>query len=326
MRSFRGRTFIVGVAAALTLAACGGSNTGSSNTGGGLEKTTINIGAMPIADVAGLYIANERGFFKEEGLTVNTKIIKSAAEAIPQLHSGALDVGIGNYFTILSAAERTQDKFRFVADIYQSKPDVFQIVVPKDSPIQTVKDLKGKKVAVASKNSIAELAVANSLRTAGLDPKNDVQWVPIPFPQMPPALKNGDVEAAWLTEPFLTGVQQEQGARKIVDTMTGAMAEFPICGWVAMDDWAKKYPKTMAALQRGLLKGQQIAAADRKAVEKVLPSYTQIKPEVASVINLGTYPTTLTPARIQRVADLMLEYGYLTKKMDVTSLLAPLPQ
>ncbi|MBB4705548.1 NitT/TauT family transport system substrate-binding protein [Sphaerisporangium siamense] len=281
---------------------------------------------MPIADVAGLYIAIERGFFKEEGLTVKPKIINNGAEALPQLHSGALDVIIGNYFTFLSATERSNDKFRFIADIYQSKPDVFQIVVPKDSTVQTVKDLKGKRIAIASLNSIGELAVANALRTAGLHPREDVKWVPMPFPQMPAALKNGSLDALWLTEPFLTGVQQEQGARKVTDTMTGAMADFPIAGWVTLDEWTRKYPKTMAALQRGLLKGQQIAASDRKAVEKVLPTYTQIKPEVASVITLGSFPTTLTSTRIQRVADLMQEFGYLTKKLDVKPLLAPLPQ
>ncbi|WP_184615387.1 ABC transporter substrate-binding protein [Sphaerisporangium krabiense] len=291
-----------------------------------MEKTTVTLGAMPIADVAGLYIAIEKGFFKEEGLTVKTKIIANGAEALPQLHSGALDVIIGNYFTFLSATERSNDKFRFIADIYQSKPDVFQIVVPKDSTVQTVKDLKGKRIAIASRNSIGELAVANALRTAGLDPRNDVQWVPMAFPQMPAALKNGSLDALWLTEPFLTGVQQEQGARKVTDTMTGAMADFPIAGWVTLDEWTRKYPKTMAALQRGLLKGQQVAASDRKAVEKVLPNYTQIKPEVASVITLGAFPTTLTATRIQRVADLMQEFGYLTKKLDVKPLLAPLPQ
>jgi NitT/TauT family transport system substrate-binding protein len=326
MRRLRGRTFIIGVAATLALTACGSSNTGSSASGGGLEKTTISVGVLAIGDVAGLYIANKKGYFKEEGLTVKPEILQSTQFAIPKLLSGALDVALGNYFTIISATEKTNDKFRFVADTYQAKSDVFDIVVPKDSPVQSVKDLKGKKISIAGLNSIAELAVSTTLRVSGLDPKKDVTYMPMAFPQAPAALKTGQIDAAWLTEPFLTGVQKDMGARKIADTMTGAMADFPIAGWTATEDWTKKYPKTMAAFQRAILKGQQAASGDRKAIENVLPDYTQIKPEVASVINLGAYPTSLSATRIQRVADLMLEYGYLSKKIDVTPLLVPLPQ
>ncbi len=326
MRRLRGRTFIIGAVATLALAACGSSNTGSSASGGGLEKTTITVGVLAIADVAGLYIANQKGYFKEEGLTVKPDILQSTQFAIPKLLSGGLDLALGNYFSILSATEKTNDKFRFVSDTFQAKSDVFDIVVPKDSPIQSVKDLKGKKVSIAALNSIGELAVGSTLRVAGLDPKADVTFMPMAFPQAPAALKAGQIDAAWLTEPFLTGVQKDMGARKIADTMTGAMADFPIAGWTATEDWTKKYPKTMAAFQRAILKGQQDASADRKAVEQVLPNYSPIKPEVASVINLGAYPTSLSATRIQRVADLMVEYGYLSKKMDVTPLLVPLPQ
>jgi NitT/TauT family transport system substrate-binding protein len=317
---------IVGVVAALALAACGSStNTGASSSGSGLEKTTLNVGVLAIADVAGLYIAMDKGYFKAEGLTVKPSIQQSTQTAIGYLDSGALDVTLGNYFGILYLTDKTQQKYKFVADTFQAKNDVFDIVVPKDSPIQSVKDLKGKKISIAALKSIGELAVDSTLRVAGLN-KSDVIFQPKAFPEVPALLQTKAVDAAWLTEPFLTQVQQQQGARKLADTMTGAMADFPIAGWTATESWTKKYPKTMAAFQRAILKGQRDASADRKAVEKVLPLYTKIPPPVISVINLGAYPTSLSASRIQRVADLMTEYGYLSKKMDVTPLLAPQPQ
>ncbi|MFC4592180.1 ABC transporter substrate-binding protein [Sphaerisporangium corydalis] len=328
MRSLRGRTFIVGVVAILALTACGNSNGSSTASGDGkaLEKTTISVGVLAIADVAALYIADQQGFFKAEGLTVQPKILQSTAVTLPQLMGGQLDFALANYFSVLSATENKAGSFRFVADTYEAKNDVFSIMVTKDSKIQTVKDLEGKKISVAAPNSIGTLAVGSTLKVAGLDPNKGVQFVPMPFPNAPAALKSGQVDAAWLTEPFLTNVQKEFGARKIADTMTGAMADFPIAGWAATESWTKKYPNTTAAFQRAILKGQQAAAADRKAVEKVLPSYTHITPDVAAVINLGAYPTSLNAQRIQRVADLMVEYGYLKAKMDVKPLLVPLPQ
>lgn len=321
-----GRRAVIGVIAALTLTACGGADTDTTSGGNnGLEKNTLTVGILPIADVAALYIAQERGFFKAEGLTVKPEIVASTVVAIPKLVSGGVDITLGNYFSVLSAQEKKMANFRVLADTFQAKPDVFDIVVKKDSPIQSVKDLKGKKISVASLNSIGTLAVDSTLRANGLDPK-DVQYVPAPFPEAPGKLASGQTDAAWLTEPFLTNVQKDMGARKIADTMTGAMADFPIAGWTTTEPTLSKYPKTMAAFQRAIVKAQQIADSDRKAVEKVLPNYTQIKPEAASIITLGAYPSTLNPTRIQRVADLMLEYGYLKAKMDVTPLLVPMPQ
>ena len=321
-----GRRAAIGAVAALTLTACSGADTNAPAGGNnGLDKTILKVGVLPIADVAPLFIAQERGFFSAEGLTVKPEIVASTQVAIPKLVSGGVDIALGNYFSVLSAQEAKMANFRILADTFQANPDVFDIVVKKDSPIQSVQDLKGKKVSIASLNSIGQLAVDQTLRANGLSP-SDVSYVPMAFPDAPGKLASGQTDAAWLTEPFLTGVQKDMGARKIADTMTGAMADFPIAGWATIEPTLSKYPKAMAAFQRAIVKAQQIADSDRKAVEKVLPNYTQIKPEAASIITLGAYPSTLNPTRIQRVADLMLEYGYLKTKMDVNPLLVPMPQ
>ncbi|GGL21665.1 sulfonate ABC transporter substrate-binding protein [Sphaerisporangium melleum] len=326
----RGRTFAIGLLATLALAACGsgGDDKGSTSSAnaGGLEKTTISVSTSAIADHSALYIAQKRGFFKEVGLTVKTEITPSTAATIPRLMNGSLDVAALAYFSIFSSQEAKAGDWRVVADAYQAGPDVIDLVVPKDSPIKTVKDLEGKRVSIASRNSVGELAVGATLKTAGLDPAKSVQWVGMAFPEMPAKLLAGEIDAAWLPEPFLTNIQRESGARVLADTMSGALADFPIAGWAATSDWTKKYPKTMAAFQRAILKGQQVAASDRKAVEGVLPDYTAIKPDVAGVMKLGVFPTSLNATRLQRVADTMQEYGFLKGKLDVAPLLVPLPQ
>ncbi|MEV7809087.1 ABC transporter substrate-binding protein [Microbispora sp. NPDC088329] len=321
-----GRGLAVCLVAALSLTACGGSDTSAeSDSNKGLEKNTITVGILPIPDVAPLFIARDRGFFKEEGLTVKDVIVPNTAAAVPNLVSGAMDVAIGNYFTVVAGQEQGMAKFRILADMLQAKPDVFDIVVKKDSPIQSVKDLKGKKISVTSQNSIATLAVDSTLRANGVDPKS-VHYVPVAFPDAPGKLAAGQTDAAWLTEPFLTSVQMNLGTRKIADTMTGPMADFPIAGWVTIDEVLKKYPKTMAAFQRAIVKAQEVAESDRKAVEAVLPKYTKITPQAASVIGLGSFPSSLNPTRLQRVADTMLEYGYLKSKMEIAPMLVPMPQ
>jgi len=321
-RKLRCSAIAVGVAVALTLAGCGGSDepTSASAGGNGLEKTTIKVGALPIPDPVSLYVANEKGFFKEEGLTVQPTTITGGAAALPQIESGALDISQTNYVSTFAAVSQGK-KVKLVADMYQAAPNTFNLMVPKDSPIQTVADLKGKTILVNNLNNIATLATLTQLKVAGLTEK-DVKFVEKPFPDMGNALLSGQADACWITEPFITANQSQHGFRKLADTMTGQTADLPIAGWMATEDWVQKYPKTLAAFQRAIAKAQQLVSNDRKEIEAALPKYTKIDAKTASVITLGTFPSELNANRLQKVADLMLEYGYLKSPIDVKSVIA----
>jgi NitT/TauT family transport system substrate-binding protein len=321
-RKLRCHAIVLGVTVALALAGCGGGSEPSNSSANtkGLEKTTIKVGALPIPDPVSLYIANAKGFFKEEGLTVQPTTITGGAVAVPMIQSGQLDISQTNYVSTFLAVSQGK-KIKLVADMYQAGPNTFNIMVPGDSPIKTVADLKGKTILVNNLKNVAQLAVTTQLKVAGLTEK-DVKFVEKPFPDMGNAIKAGQADAGWITEPFITANQSANGFRKLADTMTGQTEDFPIAGWMASEEWAQKYPKTLAAFQRAIAKAQQLASSDRKEIEAMLPTYTKIDAKTASVITLGTYPTALNENRLQKVADLMLEYGYLTSPIDVKSVIA----
>ncbi|GIH90213.1 ABC transporter substrate-binding protein [Planobispora siamensis] len=316
------RVTAVGFVAMLALSACGGSDTPTETTAanaGGLEKTELTVGALPIPDAASLYIANKRGFFKEEGLTVTIETVQGGAQAQQSLMGGSLDATQTNYVSTFLAVS-AGNKLKIISDMYQATPNSFNLMVPKGSDIKTPADLKGKKVAVNSKKNIGTLAVTSVLKAHGLA-ETDVEFLEFPFPEMAGKLQQGVVDAAWMTEPHLTAVQKNIGATKLADTMTGPTADFPIAGVVVTEDFASKNPKTVAAFQRAIAKAQEIAAADRKAVEEILPTYTKIDAATAAVITLGTFPTSLDETRLQRVADLMLEQGYLKSAISAKTIL-----
>ncbi|MDP9843828.1 ABC transporter substrate-binding protein [Streptosporangium lutulentum] len=316
------RAVIAGVTAALVLSACGGSGepAGTAAGTGGPEKTRLTVGALPIPDSAALYIANARGFFKEEGLTVAIEPVVGGAQAQQALIGGSLDATQTNYVSTFLAVS-AGIKLKVVSDLYQAAPNAFNLMVPKDSPIKTPADLKGRKIAVNSRKNVGTLAVAALLKTHGLT-EADVEFLEFPFPDMADKLNTGIVDAAWMTEPHLTAVQKTIGAGKLADTMVGPMEGFPIAGVVVTEDFANKNPATTAAFQRAIAKAQQISATDRKAVEEILPTYTKIDTATAAVITLGSFPTSLDQTRLQRVADLMLEQGYLKSRIEAKALLS----
>ncbi|NUW38107.1 ABC transporter substrate-binding protein [Nonomuraea sp. SMC257] len=320
-----GRIALIGLVATLALTSCSGTDTkpGGGSNANGLEKTDLLIGQYPGADSAPLFIAIERGFFKEQGLNVKTEAIQAPQAVLPKLSNGSMDVVLGSYATILTIQSEGLEKFKYIADSYQGATGAFGIMVRRDSPIKKVADLKGKKIGVNALKGLGVLTMNPHLKIAGLDPTpgKDIQYVEVPTTNWLTALQKGDVDAVWMTDPYVSEAKNKLGATMLVDTMSGPTESLPITGWAATEKWVAANPKTMAAFQRAMAKAQNIAATDRSAVTKILPTFTKIPAATAATINLGNYPTTLSAQRIQRVADLMVEYGFIKNKIDVAPMI-----
>ncbi|WP_431929966.1 ABC transporter substrate-binding protein [Nonomuraea jabiensis] len=303
----------------LIAAGCSGGDTHITK-GGGPEKASITIGMLPLPEVAPIQIAIDKGYFKEQGLTVTAEIISGGAAALPDLATGKLDVLHSNYVSALLATAGGAAKIKVVAEAYAAKPDNFVLMTKKDSPIQKLPDLKGKMVGVNTLNNVATLAVSALLKTAGLTPA-DIKFFEKPFPEMAGALDSGTVDAAVMPEPFWQVAQQEKGARVLSQLFTGATADFPMAGYLVTEKFAQQNPQTVAAFQRGLRKAVELAISNPGEVKAALGKYTKIKPATTDLLALGGFSTSVDPTRLQRVADLMLEYGYLKTKFNASSML-----
>ncbi|MGW0193075.1 ABC transporter substrate-binding protein [Nonomuraea sp. NPDC003201] len=311
---------------ALTLSACGGgggSQTGTSSTSaaGGLEKTQLLVGVVPVPSSAPLFIAEKRGFFKEEGLTVKTEIIQAPQAVMPKILNGSMDAFLTSYVSLMAINDSGAAKLKLFQHSQEAAPNIAGVVVAKGSPVKTPADLKGKTIAVNVLKALGQTLTNAHLQEAGLKPE-DVKYVQVPFADQISALGSGKVDAAWLVEPFLTAAKKS-GATQIIDTTDGVTAGVPIDGWGVTEDWLAKNPKTAAAFHRALAKAQQIAGSDRKAIDEVVPTYTQIPADAAAAMTLGKFSMEADKAGVQKLADLLHGYGYLKSKVDVAQLFAP---
>ncbi|MGN9838689.1 ABC transporter substrate-binding protein [Nonomuraea sp. H19] len=324
-----GRTALAGLVAILVITGCSGSagkvEGPSTATATGM-KTDLVVGQYPGADSAPLFIAIDRGFFKEMGLSVKTEAIQAPQAVLGKLSNGTMDIVLGSYATILTIQEAGTEKFKYIADSYQGAAGAFGIMVRKDSPIKQVSDLKGKKIGVNALAGLGVLTMNPHLEAAGLDPEQDVQYVEVPTTNWLSALDKGDVDAVWMTDPYVSMAKKELGATMLLDTMSAPTDGLPISGWAATEKWVANNPKTLEAFQKAMGMAQNVAATDRSAVTKILPTYTKLPADTATTISLGDYPTSLSAERIQRVADLMLDAGMLKQKIDANSMIYSSPQ
>jgi NitT/TauT family transport system substrate-binding protein len=332
MRRIRAGHWLVALVALTVVAAgCGSSSSSSpagSGSGGGAsgpELKDITVGTLDIPDGAALFIAIKNGYFKREGLTATPQIVQSSENSNQDMAAGTMDFSLCNYVSSFIADENGLP-LRFTADALQAAPNVFDILVPKNSPIKSVADLKGKKIgAPTAKGAVGNLAIDELLKEHGI-PSSQVTTVPIAFQNMEEALGTGQVNAIWVTAPFITQIEKGLGATRLVDSMTGPMAGLSIAGWCTTEAFAQKNPKTVAAFTAAIQKGQQIAGADHDAaVRQILPTYTKINAQIAASMTLGVYPASLSAARMQHVADLMFQIGLLPKKLSASSLILAEP-
>lgn len=300
----------------LSLAACGDDGDSASSNGG---RVTVRVAGLPLVDCAMLYVAQDRGLFEKEGLDVRITQVQQSLQALPALAKGQIDmVASANYVTYLQAHEQGTLDIRIVAEAIRAAPKMMDVLVSKDSDIKTVADLKGKKLAVNVLNNVQSLTFDEILEEQGVGAPVYRQ---IPFPQMGAALEKGQVDAVHAVEPFDSSIQDELGARVIVDGSSAPVESIPLSGYITTQQFATENAKPLAAFQRAIKAAVKIAAEDPSIVRDILPTYTKVSAEQAKEIDLPAYPPTMDSRQIARITDLMEKQGMLKKPIDPATLL-----
>jgi len=313
-RSFREPAFVA-VAAMVVIVAAGCSSPSSTtalSSLSGPEKTTIRVAALPSADLAGLYVAEDEGLFARQGLRVTIEKIASSQAVIAAQLAGRVDISAGSYIPYITA-QAEGARFHILAEASILAPGTRLLLTAKNSHITSITDLVGKRVGVNGTNSIGTLLISELLADHGLSSKA-VQFITDQggFPMMPSALETGVWDAAFLAEPYVTLAEETYGERVLADLDQGAMLNFPIDGYVATHDWVQAHPSTATAFERAIQQGQAIAQSNRAAVEAAMAKSDGLAPGVTALMALPDFPQgPVDRTRIEREATAMLQFGML---------------
>jgi NitT/TauT family transport system substrate-binding protein len=279
------------------------------------ELRNITVAATPATDLAGLYIAQEEGLFAKQGLHVTLEKIASNQAAVAAQLKGQVDISAQSYVSYI-AAQAAGARFRILAEASTLKPGTRVLIATAASRITSLAGLVGQKVGVNGTNNIGTLLVSALLQEYGMSPKKvDFITDPKGYTDMPGRLQVGSWGAALLAEPYATIAEQNYGDQEVADTDQGATENFPMDGYVATQAWAEKYPKTAAAFVRAIRAGQAIADTSPLVVQGAIAKYDDLPIRVTAVMALPGFPTgSVQVQNIQRVADVMLEFGALSPR------------
>jgi NitT/TauT family transport system substrate-binding protein len=235
------RRLIFAACVLVLLAALGGSASGAP---GKATLTTITVDTLPIANARPLDLGIAKGFFSSRGIEIKEQILQSGNDIVLALANHNGDIGYLGYVPMMIARTQGIPLTLVAASEVEgtSTADNWQnILVKGSSSIRNPADLAGKTIAVNALKGVGEVIIKAALKKVGVDP-NSIHLLALPFPSMRSALANGQVDAIWTPEPFLSQALNLDGARIVMAPGPVLGNFFPNGGYAALGDWIKSNP------------------------------------------------------------------------------------
>src|SRR5882672_3594038 len=255
------------------------------------QTSTVKVASAAIASDVGFFLAQKKGYFRQEGLNVEFTQLANAPQMIGPLGRGQLDVGAGTVSAGLYNAVERDIALRAVADKGSMRPGYgfSGLMVRKDlvdsGRYKAFNDLKGMKIAVGTFGSANSSAVNEALKRGGLT-WEDANMVELTFPQHLAAYANKAIDASMTNEPTASQAVKDglavrfAGNDEIYPDQQTAVVLYSEVFARQRPQLALKFMRAYVKAIReynDALKGGRIAGPNAEEVISVLTEYTFIK-------------------------------------------------
>ncbi len=274
------RLALLALSTALAIAAA------SAQTAPTGPRVALKVGAIGAVSDAGIFIAQDKGFFRDEGLDVELVGFKAAPQILPAIATGEVQVSGSAVTPALFNAFARGIGMKLVADKGQvAKGFGFAAIAIRSDLADTVKDfrdLKGRKFAVMGKGVSSTAQLGKALELGGIEP-NEVELIELGLPEMIAALGNKAIDGATLLEPFITLAT----ARKVAIRWKGMEDFLPFTGQNGVIIYSQKFteeqPEAANRWMVAYLKGNRAyldavtKGTDRDDINSILARHTAVK-------------------------------------------------
>ena len=281
----------------------------------------VSLGTIPIAPLIPAFLAKEKGWFAEEGLEVELRPEPGGQDIVTAVVAGEFDFGFSNQTSLLIARSRGLP-VRAIAKAVVGSPDVETswdaVVVAGDSPIQGPQDLVGKTVSVNTLNNTPHLVLLRALENAGIEnPQDQISFIEVQFPDAIGAVAQGQVDAAWVVEPFVT-VGAFNDARPVMRPLIETDPSFLMSAYFTSQQLIDERPEVVAGFTRAINRAMEFAAENPDEVRASFPRFNESASEaVAGQMRLPFWITGLTGEDFRLGAELAQRYGFIDEIPDL---------
>ncbi|GAB2826415.1 hypothetical protein GCM10027022_16640 [Alpinimonas psychrophila] len=307
--------------ATLVLSACS-SGSGDATAPSGDAPVTVNVAETAGMPSAFLDYGVQQGFFSAEGLDLVVDTGAGGAAAIPGVVSGTTHFAGSNVVSVLLAQSKGLPLMIIAPGTSATKTvgeDFSAVLVPGASAIQGPNDLAGKTIAVNTLENIGEVTIKTALEATGVD-VSGISFVELGFPSMLAALDSGQIDAAWVIEPFVTS-GLNAGDRSVLSPYVEALPGLMVGCYVASESYAADNPEIVASFQRGVAATAASIAADPASFRTALTTLASIPDAAAQALVLPIWNSDVDLNSLTFMEEQMFAYGLTTARVDIPSVL-----
>ena len=308
-------------ASALVLAACAtptpSTPTPDDEPG---EIRTIAVAALPIVETSALWGAIAAGIFEEHGLEVEVVPAQGGAQAIPALLNGDIQFAIGQPFGPFRAAQ--QDLGITILTNYASSleegKDVNAVVASAASGITDIADLAGKRVSVNSLGAAGDVTIKAAVEAAGGD-SSTIEFVEVAFPDAAAQLDAGNIDAAWVPEPFVSQIVGN-GGTLVMHPYQETIPGLPLLLTFTTAELIESDPQLVDDFTAAMTEALEWATANEADVRQAIKDNLEVPEAVADSVPLPVFTAELDKDKIEALGELAVEVGVLDEVPDFSKL------
>jgi NitT/TauT family transport system substrate-binding protein len=302
------------------LASSGAAMLATSRRAGAQTLVELRVGVSTAETYAEGFYADEQGFFARAGIKPEISMLANGAALVSAVAGGSLDIAPANTIALASAHLRGLPIVILAPGaLYLSTRTTHALVVGKDSPVRTARDLTGKTVAIVGLRSLEELAVRSWIDANGGD-ASKTSFIELPNSAQVPALIAHRIDGAMMPEPWITDAA---GDTRILCRPLEAIADrFLVTAWFTTQTWLEGHRD---AAQRFVRAMQQTAAwtnANPHPSGVILAKALQLPQTTVERMARLSMAETLDAGLIQPVIDTGVKYAFLANGFPARDMLA----
>ena len=274
---------------------------------GAQTPATIRVGTPPFEAAAEVYFAKEQGYFAKAGLDVAIVPIVNSSAIAEAVASGSIDVGFSAVLSIAIAHARGIP-FVMIApgNVHDPAAQIAALIVPTASAIRVARDLSGKTVGIPALKTISEYAPRIWIDRNGGDSMS-VKFLELPFPAMADALAAGRIDAAWLTEPFISS--NKRTTRVLAYAYDAIAKTFMVSAFFSTVAWARAHADIVARFSTAIRASGVWATQNPALSADILTRDMKLDPVTLAAMVRSRFADQLVPAAIQPQIDVAAHYG-----------------
>lgn len=287
-----------------------------TSSAGAAEIPVFKIGYLPITHSLAVVVADKLNAGKYKNLKPELVKFSSWPELLDAYNSGKIQAVSELLVLALAGAEKGVPES--IVALSHRHGDI--LTVAKD--INSVRDLKGKRVAIPHRMSVHNILLSQALKKEGLTLK-DVEWIELPPPDMPAALARGDIKAFIVAEPFGTKAIQAGFGKKLLNAKD-IWPDYICCGLVVNPAFKKQNPAAVKEYVDSFTAAGRYIDANRQDAIKIARQYMNIDEKVfeQSLSHDVTYgDLRIKRGEVEQLQKYALELNLLKKPANLNALL-----